>query len=119
MYNHRMSFTRGTKVAILAFLLAGMGLVATAGAWDDHCRSADRAGGGCDVSGQCGREDNERQCDHCLACVVAHGHVQSIIPEPGLFLHISTSIPLCCPSPARISDPRVREIFHPPLDGSR
>lgn len=92
--------------AIVALLFLGLALVGSAPLLDQDGCSGKAANGTCGMSDQGGACNDEQECDHCLGCVVAHGHIQSLVPQTGGYFHTSSSIALNWVGGIEISDPR-------------
>ncbi|MFN7970941.1 MAG: hypothetical protein U0166_01085 [Acidobacteriota bacterium] len=70
-------------------------------------------GGAC-TGGEPSR-DNESACDHCVACVVAHGHHLAVQPVFTFAVAAVVIGPLLVRSSTLQPDLLAASIFHPPL----
>jgi len=77
---------------------------------------AGESGGSCcaDLSDP-GRASNESGCDHCIACSVSHGHLQSLARNAGVQTHGPESDRFVVALVTLVTEPHSNEIFHPPI----
>ena len=103
---------------LVGVLLVGLALVVGADFWSLAACSGDGGGTCGGLSGDTRGQHDEQDCDHCVVCIVAHGHAQSVVPTVSLFPPAPASVPSLQPIRARRFEPRSSEIFHPPLTGT-
>ena len=100
--------------AIVGCLMMALAFLATADVLQALCFSSE-AEESCAVTDQERGSGNEQDCDHCLACIVAHGHVLAIRPSTALASPIRVASPFLPTTSIEIPAPQSQEIFHPPL----
>jgi hypothetical protein len=104
--------------ALVGVLLVGLALVVGADLWNlvECSGEGGRACGA--LSGETRGQNDEQECDHCVGCIVAHGHVQSVVPTAALFPPATAYV--CSTQPLRVRrfEPPASEIFHPPLSAA-
>lgn len=74
--------------------------------------------GACGMGAADAGGDGEDECDHCLACLVSHGHLPSLAVEGDSSPQALPSIAGSTISRSLFSDPRAHEFFHPPTAAS-
>ena len=104
-----------TRTFVVAVLFLAFALVASADFWDRPGCTGDSQDTCGALSGGTPAQDNEKECDHCITCIVAHGHFLSVVPAAGLVPPTPASIPSRQPHRIGTFEPLPAEIFHPPL----
>jgi hypothetical protein len=100
--------------SLVLALLVALGLVALSDFAELAC-AGEGEPGDCSGPSTDGRADDEDRCDHCLACLVGHGHLSCLAPEPAVPPGGIGSSPGPGDLVSRMDQPRPREFFHPPL----
>ena len=57
----------------------------------------------------------EKTCDHCMACCVSHGHLQSLAHDGDFVTRASRGTCFALGQHTLVIEPPIAEIFHPPI----
>lgn len=104
---------QASTIFVAVVVLIGVGLLAGAEFWEFALCAGDGESSDCGTGAGVG--NSESGCDHCVWCLVTHGHALSALGEVVQLGRLAETSATWDRPTRIVLDLRAQDIFHPPL----